>query len=89
MERIKRKKGGKYYFPLLFFWLEKMKGLKMKVKIGKKIYDSKEEPIMLILTDYNKKHISDMSPDNFKYCEYPENMSAEQAMTFMREYDEK
>ena len=61
----------------------------MKVKIGKKIYDSKEEPIMLILTDYNKKHISDMSPDNFKYCEYPENMSAEQAMTFMREYDEK
>ncbi len=56
----------------------------MKVKIGNKIHDSKNEPIMIILTDYNKDHISNMPPENFKYCEFPDTMSEDEAREFMK-----
>lgn len=56
----------------------------MKIKIKDKIYDSEKEPIMLILTEYNKKHIANMSEDNFKYLEYPDTMNEEEAREFMK-----
>jgi len=43
----------------------------MKVKVGDKVYDSAEEPIMVILTDGDKKNIANMSPEATKYCSYP------------------
>jgi len=55
----------------------------MKIKIKDKIYDSKEEPIMLILEDYNKEHITKMSPEAKKYLEFPDSMTEEEAKEFM------
>lgn len=56
----------------------------MKVKIGDVIHDSHNEPIMLILEDYNKKHISNMAEGATKYCEFPDDMSKEEAREFMK-----
>lgn len=44
----------------------------MKVKIGDKIYDSEKEPIMIILSDADKKNITNMLPQCTKYCSFPE-----------------
>ena len=44
----------------------------MKIKVGDKIYDGEKEAIMVILTPEDKKNISDMHPDNIKYCQYPD-----------------
>lgn len=43
----------------------------MKVKVGDKIYDGNDEPVMVILTDQDKSLISNMSPYNNKFCSYP------------------
>jgi len=43
----------------------------MKVKIGGKIYNSDETPIMLILSECDKQDISLMQKGNNKYCKYP------------------
>jgi hypothetical protein len=43
----------------------------MKVKVGDKIYDGEKEPVMVILTDQDKKNIADMLPDAYRYCAYP------------------
>lgn len=56
----------------------------MKVKIGNIIYDSSEQPIMIILEDYNKDHISNMPKEAHKYCEFPDNISEKDAREFMR-----
>jgi hypothetical protein len=56
----------------------------MKVKIGDKIYSSNDQPIMIILTEYNKKDIRNMNEDAYKYCEYPDTMSEEEAREFMK-----
>lgn len=56
----------------------------MKVKIGDKIYDSSQEPIMIILEEYNKTHISNMDPRCTKYCEAPNTYTPEQLEEFMK-----
>ncbi len=43
----------------------------MKVKICDKIYDSEQEPIMVILSEVDKKNIANMHPEATKYCVYP------------------
>jgi hypothetical protein len=43
----------------------------MKVKVGNKIYDGKQEPIMVILSNKDKENIENMHPDATKYCMYP------------------
>jgi len=43
----------------------------MKVKVGNKIYDVEEEPVMVILSNEEKEQIANMHPDNTKYCVYP------------------
>lgn len=44
----------------------------MKVKIGNKIYNAEEEPIMLMLSDEDKKNIANMLPECKIYCAYPD-----------------
>lgn len=57
----------------------------MKVKIGNKVYDSEKEPIMLILSDEDKKNMSQMLPKSRKYCSYPENESPDKIRKWMQE----
>ena len=44
----------------------------MRVKIGEKIYDASEEPIMLVLSQEEKKQISEMENEAMVYCQYPD-----------------
>lgn len=44
----------------------------MKVKIGNKIYDAKDEPIMIILSKSDKTNLANMHPDLTKYCCFPD-----------------
>ena len=55
----------------------------MKVKIGDKIYDSTLEPIMLIMDDEVKEHISNMHPEAYTYCSCPESMAENEIKVFM------
>jgi hypothetical protein len=59
----------------------------MKVKIGKKIYDSSKEPIMVILSDSDKINISNMLEGSTKYCSYPDNTPAAEIKAFMEVKD--
>lgn len=43
----------------------------MKVKIGNKIYDSEQQPIMLILSREDKLDIANMAETATKFCSYP------------------
>jgi len=56
----------------------------MKVKIGNKVYDGSVEPVMVILTDDDKQNINNMIPECTKYCQFPDDMSEEEARKFMK-----
>ena len=56
----------------------------MKVKIGNKIYNSEEEPIMLILSDEDKKLIGKMRAVDNKFCSYPYELGQELVKKFMK-----
>jgi len=56
----------------------------MRVKIGNTIYDSNDEPIMLILETEDKDNIFNMSPECTKYCSYPEGMEESAVIDFMK-----
>lgn len=56
----------------------------MRVKIGSKIYDSHDEPIMIILEEYNKEDISNMADEARKYCEFPDEYNEDEIKEFMR-----
>ena len=55
----------------------------MRVKIGDKIYDSREEPIMIILEEYNKRDIENMSNEDMRYCVFPQEMNEDDIERFM------
>jgi len=55
----------------------------MKVKIGNKIYDSNNEPIMIILDNLDKDNIRSMPPEFYKYSAYPKGMSTSDVFKFM------
>jgi hypothetical protein len=62
----------------------------MKVKIGNKIYDSIEEPIMLIFDDDEQrkavaKHLTDMNEKNDvrKYAIFKDGLSDDEIKKFM------
>ncbi len=58
----------------------------LKVKIGNKIYDSNDEPIMVILDKQDVEYISNMPKHNTKYCSYPETgYSEEEIREFMKQ----
>ena len=56
----------------------------MKVKVGNKIYDPEVEPIMIILSDQDKKNIANMLPECTKYFCYPDNLSEEFINEFIK-----
>ena len=55
----------------------------MKVKINDVIYDSNDQPVMVVLTDKDKDNITNMHKDNAKYCVYPDSTPEEAVTTFM------
>lgn len=55
----------------------------MKAKIGNRLFDSRNEPIMIVLSDSDKENISNMPNDKTKYCSYPKGMNAEDIIDFM------
>jgi len=57
----------------------------MKVKIGSTVYDSDEQPIMLILPGAEKQLIANMAPDAHKFCVYPKGSAEEDIKHFMEE----
>jgi hypothetical protein len=56
----------------------------MKVKIGDKIYDSENEPLMVILNDTDKDNIKNMLPTATKYCSFPDTIPLESIKEFMK-----
>lgn len=61
----------------------------MKVKVGDKIFDANEEPIMMIFENQNEKetvigHLSDMIPDARRYCMFPLGMDEDKVREFMK-----
>jgi len=69
-------------------WLVKIDGIKgayeMQVKIGDAVYNSEEQPIMVVLSDEEKELIANMSGENHRFCSYPEKYSPEEIRLFMR-----
>lgn len=59
-------------------------GINVRVKIGDIIHDSNNEPIMLILDGEDIDNISNMEGQK-KYCSYPEDMSADDIVRFMKD----
>lgn len=56
----------------------------MIVKIDDEIRLSSRRPILLLLSEEDKKNISEMG-DNTYYLSYPPNMSSDEAEKFMQE----
>lgn len=52
----------------------------MKVKIGKTVYDSTIEPVMVILTASEKSNIAGMSEEATMYASFPEGWGTEAEM---------
>lgn len=52
----------------------------MKVKVGNKIYDGKEEPVMVILEGNDKQNIENMLPECTKYAMFPDGLMDEDEM---------
>jgi hypothetical protein len=46
----------------------------MKVKVGNKIYDGEVQPVMVILSEEDKKNIKHMKKNFRKYCSFPKGM---------------
>ena len=61
----------------------------MKVKIGNNVYDSNEEPVMVILSPGEKDQITNMHPDCTKYCVYPDPWTSEEIKKWMKGNYEK
>ena len=56
----------------------------MKIKVGDKIYDGNDEPIMIILEGKDKENIANMSPNATKYCQYPKDIDSDVIKEFMK-----
>lgn len=60
----------------------------MKVKIGNNIFNSEDQPIMVILSEEDKNNIKNMANDATKYCSYPDDGFDEQCIIeFMKTND--
>lgn len=56
----------------------------MKVKIGNKMYNEEDEPILLIIGSEEKNFIKNMSKDSYKYCSYPDAITEDAIVNFMK-----
>lgn len=57
----------------------------MKVKIGDKIYDGQHVPVMVILSDTDKKNIANMLPECTKYAEFPDDSPQDEIERWMKD----
>ncbi|MBT6049600.1 hypothetical protein HN803_03170 [candidate division WWE3 bacterium] len=57
----------------------------MKIKVGNKICDGDDEPVMVILTNKDKENIANMAKGCQKYCEHPDTMDDEEIYEWMAE----
>jgi len=57
----------------------------MKVKVGDTVYDGKCVPIMVILTDEDKRNIGNMLPECNRYVEFPEGSPPDDIDQWMEE----
>lgn len=55
----------------------------MIIKIGNQFFDSSEQPIMLILNNVEKEHISNMGEQK-QYCSFPEDYNIKEIKKFMK-----
>ena len=55
----------------------------MKVKIGDKIYDTREEQILLILSEEDKRNLERMDTEATKFLSFPDKMDLNEAKRFM------
>lgn len=63
------------------------KGDDMKVKVGDKIYNGSVEPVMVILSDEDKKNIENMSPNAHKYASFPQDRDVKDVERWMKAED--
>jgi hypothetical protein len=60
----------------------------MKIKVGNKIFNSENQPIMIILSEEDKYNIRNMDNNATKYCSYPDDGFDEQdIIEFMKTND--
>lgn len=57
----------------------------MKVKIGNRIIDSNDQPVMIIFDEGEKELISNMSDDHLKLCLFPEDGDVSEIERFMED----
>jgi hypothetical protein len=55
----------------------------VRVKVGNKFYDSRIEPIMLVLSNSDKYEINHLKRDEHCMCYYPKSMTEKQVDVFM------
>ncbi|MEX2462057.1 MAG: hypothetical protein WD469_12330 [Paenibacillaceae bacterium] len=56
----------------------------MKVKIGNKVYDSTQQPVLIIFDQGEQELIGSMSPEHMKFCSFPEDSNIEVIEQFMK-----
>lgn len=52
----------------------------MKVKIGDQVFDSKDQPIMVVLSQADKRNIENMTPDATMYASFPDDFGTSDQM---------
>ena len=61
----------------------------MRVKIRDNFFDSTKEPVMLIMSEEEKKLISQMAPEHFVFCTYPDGTPEEMIQEWMKNKGEE
>lgn len=59
----------------------------MKIKIGDRVIDPNDQPVMVILTPKDKENIANMEPSATKYCAFPAGIDPEVIKAWMEEGD--
>ena len=57
----------------------------MKIKVADKTYDSKEQPVMVILNRKDRENIRGMDPGATTYCSFPKGTKQEDIIKWMNE----
>ncbi len=60
----------------------------MKIKVGNRIISSKDEPIMVILSDVDKYNIAHMTSQAYRYAAFPDNWDPNKTKEWMDITDE-
>lgn len=57
----------------------------MRVKVNGHVFDSTEEPIVIVLSKEDKRNIANMLPQCHKYCSYPDGHDEQEIKKFMHD----